>query len=89
MIFLKFLGVFKTILVTTVAPQFYFTLTSLNLLFELNISVCILVAIVERYGALCRIPMYVCMCLKLCVKNGQLARVFVFYKKKKVWVIFF
>ena len=73
--------VFFTILVTTVPPQFFCTLTFLNLLFELSISVCISEAIGERYGALCRDPMYVCMCLKESVKYGQLVRVFVFYKK--------
>ena len=53
-------------------------ITSLDLLFEPNISVCILVAISGRYGTLCRVPIYVCMCLKVSVKNGQLVRVFVF-----------
>ena len=64
---------------------FFCTLTSLDLLFEPNISVCILVAIGGRYGTLCRIPIYVCMCLKVSVKNGQLVRVFVFCLKK-MWV---
>ena len=68
-----------TSLVPTVVPEVFFcTLTYLNLLFEPNISVCILVATGERYGALSIVSMYVCMCLKVSVKYAQLVRVFVF-----------
>ena len=67
--------------------MFFCTFTAPNLLFEPKISVCILVAICKRYWALCIVAMYVCMCLKVSVKYGQLVRIFVFCLKK-IWLIF-
>ena len=82
MIFLNFLGVFYYLSHYSRSAIFFWTLTFLNLLFEPNISVCILVAIGGRYGTLCRVPTDVCMCLKVSVKYGQLVRVFVVCLKK-------
>ena len=46
---------------------------------------CVLGAINERYEALCDVRMYVCMCLKLSVNNGQTVGVFVFFHETE-WV---
>ena len=40
---------------------------------------CVLGAINARYGALCDVRLYVCMCLELSANYSQTVRVFVFF----------
>ena len=84
MIFLIFFGVFYYFSHHSCSAVFFAHSVLSILLFEPKISVCNLVAIGGRYGTLCRIPIYVCMCLKVSVKNSQLVRVFVF-GLRKMW----
>ena len=84
LIFVMIFWALFTILVNTVAPNFFCTLTSLNSISERNNPVCVLGAINERYEAFCDVHIYVCMYLKVSVNYDQPVRVVVFFHKTKL-----
>ena len=76
---------FFIILVTTAAPHFFCTLTSINSISEPNNPVCVLGTINERYEVLCNVRMFVSLCQKLNVNYGQTIAVFVLFHETE-WV---